>query len=107
MVRLGDYAWMDRARKRDEPLGLALQRLLDAGADRKDLNDVVRAMQYRICDHICVMLDQVALPGQVPIQDFGVYHVGGGDTPDKDKPIARLEGLHEEIEAWNPSQEEQ
>ena len=54
------------------------------------------------------MLDQVALPGSVPVQDFGVYHVGGGDSPASDKPIARLDALHEqigELEYWDSSRD--
>jgi hypothetical protein len=108
MVRPGDYAWMDHALKHAEAkpaLEQVLRRLLAAGADRESLNTLVRIMQFKICDHVCVMLDQVALPGYVPIQDFGVYHVGGGNDPTEDKPIARLEALHEEIAAWDPSQD--
>ena len=96
----GDYAWMDRTlrdRERHPVLGPALERLLAAGAERADLQAVVRAMQFRICEHVCFMLDQVALPGYVPIQDLGVYHVGGGDSPTSDRPIARLDALHEQI----------
>ena len=110
MVRSGDYAWMDHALQHTEAnpvLGLALRRLLDAGADREELNTLVRIMQFKICDHVCFMLDQVAVSGYVPIQDFGVYHVGGGKSPTEDKPIARLEALHEEIGAWDPSQDAQ
>ncbi len=108
MVSPGDHTWINRALRNpgENPvLAPALRRLLKAGADRDDLNALVRVMQFRICDHVCFMLDQVAVPGSVPIQDFAVYHVGGGDSPDTDKPIARLEALHEEIGAWDPSQE--
>lgn len=81
---------------------VALARLLEAGTDRNDLNTLVRVMQFKICDHICFMLDQVAREGYVPIQDFCVYHVGGGDSPTTDKPIARLTALHELIGIWDP-----
>jgi hypothetical protein len=109
MVRPGDYRWIDGtvADQEDSPvLGPALARLLKTGADRDDVIAVGRVLQYRICHHICTMLDQVSLPGYVPIQDFGVYHVGGGDSPTTDKPIVRLEGLHEQIEAWDPESED-
>jgi len=102
-VRPQDFAWMDQAIENNEPvLGPALKRLLDAGMDRNDLNTVVRVMQYRICDHLCFMLDQMAYEQYVPVQDFGVYHVGGGESPVDDKPIARLNALHEQIGAWDP-----
>lgn len=108
MARAGDHRWIDRALRSpaDYPaLAPALRRLLDAGASREDLTAVVRVMQFRVCDHVCFMLDQVAAPGAVPVQDFGVYHVGGGDSPTTDRPIARLDALHEQIGAWDPSQE--
>lgn len=108
MVRPGDHRWITRALNNadDHPvLAPALRQLLDAGAGRDDLTAVVRVMQYRMCDHVCFMLDQVAVPGSVPVQDFGVYHVGGGDSPTTDRPIARLDALHEQIGAWDPSEE--
>lgn len=107
MVKPDDEKWIDRAVKNpdDHPvLGPALKRLVKAGASRADLIDVVRVMQFKIVDHICYMLDSVALPGTVPIQDFGVYVVGGGDSPTTDKPIVRLDALHEQIGFWDPAE---
>ena len=108
MVPLGDSKWISRSLKHADVnplLSATLKRLLAAGVDRDDLTTLVRIMQYRICNHVCTMLDQVGLPGTVPIQDFAVYHVGGGDSPEDDRPIARLQDLHEEIEQWDPSGE--
>ena len=105
---VGDPKWIKAALKHADVnplLTSTLTRLLAAGADRDDLTTLVRIMQYRICKHVCTMLDQVALPGTVPIQDFAVYHVGGGESPEDDRPIARLQDLHEEIEQWDPSAE--
>lgn len=108
MVPTGDQRWIDWTLKHPEHhpvLAPALEKLLGAGVDREALTALVRVMQFRICDHICYMLDQVAVPGYVPVQDFGVYHVGGGDSPTTDKPIARLDSLHEMIGAWDPESE--
>lgn len=108
MVPAGDQRWIDWALKHPEHnpgLAPALEKLLGAGVDRDALTALVRVMQFRICDHVCYMLDQVAMPGEVPIQDFAVYHVGGGNSPTTDKPIARLEGLHELIGEWDPESE--
>lgn len=108
MVPAGDQRWIDWTLKHPEHnpvLAAALEALLGAGVDREALTELVRVMQFRICDHICYMLDQVAMPGEVPIQDFAVYQVGGGDSPATDQPIARLEGLHELIGEWDPEGE--
>lgn len=108
MVPAGDQRWIAYALKHPEHnpvLAPALEKVLAAGVDREALTALVRVMQFRMCDHICYMLDQVALPGEVPVQDFGVYHVGGGESPTTDQPIARLEGLHELIGEWDPEGE--
>jgi hypothetical protein len=108
MVAPGDRAWIDRAlsnREHHPVLAPLLDRLLAAGASRDDLTLLARLMQFRICDHVCYMVDSVALPGYVPIQDFGLYVVGGGDSPTSDKPIVRLDALHEQIGFWDPSEE--
>lgn len=110
LVKPGDAAWIERTLRNREHhplLAPALERLLAAGIEQSDLIDVVRVMQFKIVDHICYMLDSIALPGQVPIQDFGLYLVGGGDSPSTDKPIVRLDALHEQIGAWDPSEQEE
>jgi len=107
MIHPGDEKWIERALKHpdDHPvLAPALKRIQEAGVSRDDLVDVVRVMQFQIVDHVCYMLDSIALPGTVPIQDFGVYVVGGGDSPTTDKSIVRLESLHEQVGSWDPSQ---
>ena len=108
MVSPGDHGWIDRALANPgsfPALTPVLGRVLAAGVSRDDLTALVRVMQFRMCDHVCLMLDQVAVPGTVPVQDFGVYHVGGGNSPTTDKPIVRLDTLHEQIGAWDPDAE--
>jgi hypothetical protein len=107
MVKPGDSRWMDVVAENSgmmeyKVLASVLKRLLDAGADRNDLNTLVRIMQYDICNHICYMLDQVAMEGILPIQDFGLYVMGDGDDPSTDKPIVRIEDLHKQICGWHP-----
>ncbi len=107
MVQPGDFRWIEVVAENPtmmeyKVLAPVLKRLLDAGADRNDLTTLVRVMQYFICTHVCTMVDQVAMEGIVPIQDFGLYVMGDGDDPTTDKPIARIEALHEQIGAWDP-----
>ncbi|MGH2662106.1 MAG: hypothetical protein ACRDH8_04750 [Actinomycetota bacterium] len=65
VVAEDDTSWIDHHRDRaarhpNAPLagaGLALERLLAAGADPRDLTDVVRGLQYETLFDVCDVLD--------------------------------------------------
>jgi hypothetical protein len=108
VVRDDDHAWIDAQiasaeRQSSAPFsgtGLALRKLLDTGADRQLLTDLVRAMQAELLFGLCYLLED---PG---IEEEELSHVGWrlveaderGEP--NDVPIACL---HESVLETDPS----
>lgn len=103
----GDDAWIDAhresARKRpDDPLagvGHALERLLAAGADRGDLTDVVRGLQYELLFSMCYLL------GDPGIEEPELEHVTWAlfQTDEDGEPMNAIEVLHESCLGTDPT----
>ena len=102
----GDTGWIapyiESALKRpDEPyagVGLALQRLLSAGADPNDLTDVVRGMQADLLFNLCYLLGDPGFPNQIADVSWGLFQLD-----DDDRPIAHIGGLHESVLETDPT----
>ena len=65
-----DTSWIDKEIRESERypnapcsgIGIALKNLLADGADKQDITDVVRGMQYDLLFHLCYLLDY---PGEL------------------------------------------
>lgn len=102
----GDTGWIaptiESARKRpDEPyagIGLALQRLLSAGADPKDLTDVVRGMQANLLFDLCYLLGDPDFPNHIAEVAWGLFQLNADDQPE-----IHIGGLHESVLETDPT----
>lgn len=107
VVKPDDHGWIDRliesSKKRpDDPcagLGPALERLVAAGADRSDLHEVVRVMQYEVLFSLCYLLEDPG-PLEPELADLSWRLVRTG--PDGDV-VGTIDGLHESVLALDPS----
>jgi hypothetical protein len=101
-----DTTWMDRSIEgtpvgRDRPfdgVAHALRRLIDAGADRNDLNQLVRGMQVELLSGVCSLLDDAAAVEGNQYQHWvlvGVDSAGGPGRP--------ILGLHESVLETDPT----
>jgi hypothetical protein len=108
VVSEGDDGWMasEVAAAKDDPagayagIGQALRRLLDAGADRRDLADLVRGMQGRLLFDLCHLLED---PGAVEptLDGLGWSLV---ETDEDFEPTAEaISGLHESVLEMDPT----
>jgi hypothetical protein len=94
--RGGEPAWMEGwlrwARKQKQPqggVGAALERLVAAGADPRDLTDVVRALQCDLLVNLCDVLDA---------DGFGLFAIDATGKPRK-----RISSLHESVGQLDPT----
>jgi hypothetical protein len=114
VVREDDPAWIDAhvaASPRDPngPLrgvGAALRRLLAAGADRRDLCELVRGMQYETLFQIAYLLDDPTpawddVRGEVPQLEDVAWGLWAENS--KGHPIRRVDGLHERALDTDPT----
>lgn len=102
-----DGVWISneitRAKKRsDGPgagAGLALQRLLAAGANPQDLTELVRVMQWQMLSRLCYLLED---PGDVEPEAarvaWALFEVDADGNPGR--PI---DGLHESVLETDPN----
>jgi hypothetical protein len=102
-----DAAWIDttiagaRARPTEPGAGVgpALVRLLAAGADRRDLHEVVRVMQYEVLFSLCYLLGD---PGGLEPELSDVsWHLVRTDADGE--IIGTIDGLHESVLEMEPS----
>jgi hypothetical protein len=114
VVKDHDAGWIDAhltafARDPNGPLsgvGAALQRLLAVGADRRDLCELVRGMQYETLFQIGYLLDDPTpawddVPGDVPeLEDLAW---GLWEENSKGRPVRRVGGLHESALETDPA----
>lgn len=102
-----DLGWIDRLiasskRRPNDPcagIGPALERLLAAGADRNDLQEVVRVMQYELLFSLCYLLeDPGTLEPEVAELSWRLVRTNpAGDV------IGTVDGLHESVLSLDPS----
>ncbi len=103
-----DDGWIDEqiersARKPNAPcsgIGTALQRILDLGANREDIVDIVRGMQYQTLFGMCYLVDTM----NEDIQEIGelnwILHEIGKDG----KLTGRIvQGMHESALSMDPT----
>jgi hypothetical protein len=89
-------------RRPDDPgaqAGDALERLLELGATREDIHDVVRTMQWELLFELCNLVNGPdPAEEEVPDLAWGLFELG----PD-DEPRDRIGGLHESVLETGPS----
>jgi hypothetical protein len=103
-----EHSWMERAmvaarKNPDAPfagVGDALSRLLEAGASRDDLADLVRGMQAQLLFDFCYLLDDPSLT-EPELADIGwtLVETGSAFQP-TEKTIG---GLHESVLEVDPT----
>lgn len=107
VVAPGDVGWIDRTivntkRRPDDPcagIGPALERLLASGADRKDLHEVVRVMQYEVLFSLCYLLgDSGQLEPELADLSWQLMR-----TDEDGESIGPIDGLHESVLELDPS----
>lgn len=107
VVPPNDVSWIGRvvANVKERPfdpgsgIGTALERLLALGADRKDIHEVVRAMQCELLFSLCYLLDG---PDQLEpeLADLSWQLVRADDDGEI---IATIDGLHESVLETDPA----
>lgn len=103
----GDTAWIESeiqaaARSPDAPgagLGLALQRLKDAGANLHDLTEVARTTQWQLLHSICYLLSDPS------IDEEELQQVGWGlfEVDENGRAGRAVGGLHESVLETDPT----
>jgi len=80
-------------------LGLALARLMDAGANPRDLNVIARNAQWQLLHSICYQLSDPA------IEEQELRHVAWGlfEVDEAGKVGRPIEGLHESVLETDPT----
>jgi hypothetical protein len=102
-----DESWIAReleycrqhAREPGAGAGLALTRLLDVGAEKRDLTDLVRVMQWRLLASLCYLLED---PGDVEPE---ASHVAWAlfEVDEDGRPGRHVGGLHESVLETDPT----
>jgi hypothetical protein len=102
-----DHSWMNNEVANSERnfgkpcsgVGRALERLLAAGAEKQDISDVVRGMQYDLLFGLCYLLDD---PGDLEGEVEDVYW-GLVEFNENGVPIGPIAGLHESVLEMDPT----
>ena len=103
-----DQSWMDAyiaadSARPDEPfagVGVALRELIDNGADRRLIGEVVRGMQAELLGSICYLLDDPS------IEEPEAAHIGWRlveADEDGDPTWTPIAGLHESVLETDPT----
>ena len=105
-----DASWIDRTLAGEQPgrsepcsgLGPALTRMLAAGAEREDIHEVVRVMQYELLFALCYLLED---PGALEdeLADLSWQFVR---TNADGEAVGPIDGLHESLLELDPSSRE-
>jgi len=103
----GDVSWIDREiqlskRSPDAPgagLGLSLSRLLSHGANRDDLTELARTVQWQLLHALCYQLSDPS------IEEAELSEVGWGlfEVNEDGKTGRPIEGLHESVLETDPT----
>jgi hypothetical protein len=103
----GDVTWIDREiqlskRSPDAPgsgLGLSLSRLLSSGANRDDLTELARTVQWQLLHALCYQLSDPAIEEpELGELGWGLFEVN--EDGKVGRPIA---GLHESVLETDPT----
>lgn len=102
-----DASWIDQTLAGEQPgrsepcsgLGPALKRLLAAGADREDIHEVVRVMQYELLASLCYLLED---PGELERQVADLTWQLVRTNADGEA-VGPIDGLHESLLELDPS----
>jgi hypothetical protein len=102
-----DVTWIDREiqhakRSPDAPgagLGLALSRLLNSGANRYDLTELARTVQWQLLHGLCYQLSDPSIEEpELSEVGWGLFEVN------EDGKVGRpIEGLHESVLETDPT----
>lgn len=80
--------------------GLALERMLAAGVDPKDIDEVARVMQYETLFGVCALLDEGPNAPEPELADFGwrlMRTDGSGEC------LGPIDAVHEDLLSLDPS----
>jgi hypothetical protein len=107
IVAEADVTWIDREmqlskRSPDAPgsgLGHSLSRLLDSGANRDDLTELARTVQWQLLRRLCYLLSDPS------IEEPELSDVGWGlfEVNENGKVGRPMEGLHESVLETDPT----
>jgi hypothetical protein len=96
LAKIHSFSWIsNRARNPSSDGHEVIKRLIDSGASPKDLALFARMMQREYLSDLGCILDGAGIYGtpDLPCNDFRVFAVD-----DSDKPLTRLDQLHEFLE---------
>ena len=80
-------------------IGQALQNLLDQGASKQDITDIVRVMQYELLFGLCYLLDDPGLDEQeVQEVSWGLIQFN-----ESGEAVGEIAGLHESVLGTDPT----
>jgi hypothetical protein len=105
-----DVSWIDKTiestkRRPTDPgagIGPALERLLAAGADREDIHETVRVMQYELLFSLCYLLED---PGQLEPEMAGLSWRLVRISEDGEV-MGTIDRLHESVLETEPARRE-
>lgn len=80
-------------------IGPALQNLLEQGASKQDITDVVRVMQYELLFGLCYLLDDPCLEEQ-EVQDVSWVLIQFNESGEA---VGEIAGLHESVLGMDPT----
>ena len=106
----GETSWIDNATADSERyprgpgagIGPALKRLLDSGARREDIAEIVRVMQWKVLSRLAYQLGD---PGAVVYPNEGMPRARWElfETDKDGKPLHPIDGLHESVLDTDPT----
>jgi hypothetical protein len=107
IVADGDVTWIDREiqfakRSPDAPgagLGHSLSRLLSGGANREDLTELARTVQWQLLHGLCYQLSDPSIAES----ELGHVRWGLFEVNNDGKPGRPIEGLHESVLETDPT----
>jgi hypothetical protein len=108
IISESDTSWMDweikySMRKPNDPcagIGHSLKSLLELGASREDLTNLVRGMQYKTLFDICYLIDD--LNEEIP--EFGEFGWALYERDKDGKITGRIvQGMHEDALSMDPT----
>jgi hypothetical protein len=106
----GDTSWIDpqiqaaerHPRAPGASIGPALKRLLAAGANRQDIADVVRVMQWQILARLTYQLDDSGCV-DYPSKDMPQVNWQLFETDEDGSPLHPIDALHESVLDTEPT----
>jgi hypothetical protein len=110
VVAEDDTTWIDSLIQRSERrprdpgagIGPALRRLLDSGAARQDIAEVVRVMQWHVLAALTLQLDDPSVVAY-PTRDLPRVNWTLFEVSEEGEPLRSIDGLHESVLDTDPS----